>query len=286
MELTGGMSERSAEGAACGSGTTARLAVLIPAYRDQAGLERSLASLAQDGADFDGVVVDDGSEPPIRVPDGLPFRLTLLRLDANRGITGALNAGLKHIKQAGYAYVARLDCGDISLPGRMAAQVAFLDEQPEHAVIGCWAEWVDLKGQPVFVFRPPADDGDLRRFQRYRVGLVHPAVTMRMTALNEMGFYEERFGGAEEYELFLRLARRHKLANLPVVYLKVELNPHSLSARRFRHGVVRLRVQARHFEARSAHAWLGFGRNLLLLFVPRGLMVGAKRWLAHVRGNA
>jgi glycosyltransferase involved in cell wall biosynthesis len=262
-----------------------RVAVLIPAYDDQAGLERSLESLTQDGADFDVIVVDDGSNPPLRVPDGPPFRATLLRLAANKGITGALNAGLAHIAGAGhYEYVARLDCGDISLPGRMTAQTAFLDANPGHAVVGCWTEFVDPDGRPLFAFQPPSHDKDLRRFQRYRVGFVHSTVMLRVAALEAVGRYDGRYTGAEDYDLFLRLARRYKLANVPRIYVKYEVNPRSLSRRRFRQGIVRLRVQARHFEPHSVHAWLGFGRNLLLLFVTRGLVVRIKHWVACWRG--
>lgn len=261
-----------------------RLAVLIPAYNDQAGLERSLESLTRDGADFDVVVVDDGSKPPIQVPDNLPFRVTLLRLAANQGITGALNAGLAHIAGAGYTYVARLDCGDLSLPGRMAAQTAFLDANPGHALVGCWTEWVDPQGRLLFPFRPPTDDTDLRRFQRYRVGFVHSAVMLRVAAVEAVGRYDERYTGAEDYDLFLRLARRYELANVPKIYVKYEVNPRALSRRRFRQGIVRLRVQARHFEPHSAHAWLGFCRNVLLLFVTRGLVVKVKHWGARWRG--
>jgi glycosyltransferase involved in cell wall biosynthesis len=263
----------------------ARLVVLIPAFQDQAALERSLESLAHDGADFDVVVVDDGSEPPIRFPVDLPFRATLLRLATNRGITEALNAGLESITKAGYAYVARLDCGDVSLPGRMGAQLAFLEANPGHAMVGCWAEFVDPTGHTLFVFRPPTENEGLRRFQRYRIGFVHSAVMMRVAALDVVGGYDARYNGAEDYDLFLRLSRQHKLANLAQVYLRYEVNPGSLSRRRFRQGIVRLRVQARHFEARSAHAWLGFTRNLLLLFATRSSVVGAKKWLARLRGR-
>lgn len=265
-------------------GAARRLAVLIPVYDDQARLDRSLESLGNDGESFDVVVVDDGSAPPLEVPPDLPFRVELLRLERNRGITGALNAGLAHIVRAGhYAYVARLDAGDVSRPGRIAAQTAFLDAHPDHVVVGCSTEWVDLDRRLLFAFRPPTTDSELRRFQRYRVGLVHPAVMLRVAALEELGFYDERFCGAEEYELFLRLARRHKLANLPEVYVEVELNPGSLSAHRFRQGIVRLRVQAHHFDARDPHAWLGLARNLLLLLVSRGLVTAIKQRLARWR---
>ncbi len=117
-------------------GKQPRLAVLIPVFNDQHGLERSLASLAQDGAQFDVFVVDDGSEPPIRPPGDLPFSINLIRQKRNQGITAALNAGLSTIVAAGYDYIARLDAGDLSLPGRLAAQMHFLDCHPDHAAVG------------------------------------------------------------------------------------------------------------------------------------------------------
>lgn len=266
------------------AGPAPRIAVLIPVHNDQPGLARTLTGLAADGGRFDVVVVDDGSAPPLAVPAGLPFRVELLRLDQNRGIVGALNAGLAHIVRAGhYAYVARLDAGDVSRPGRLAAQMAFLDAHPDHAVVGCAVTFVDLDRRPLFVFRPPPDDQRLRRFQRYRIGFVHPAMMLRLAALDQAGCYDPRFTGAEDYELVLRLARRWKLANLTEVCLDYEINPHALSARRFRQGIVRLRVQAHHFEARDPHAWLGFARNLLLLLATRGLVLAAKQRLARWR---
>ena len=262
--------------------TTFRIATLIPVHNDQAGLDRSLDSLARDGAEFWVVVVDDGSRTPIRIPSGLPFGVTLIRQD-NRGITGALNTGLAHIYKTGFDYIARLDAGDVSLPGRLSAQAAFLDGRPDHALVGCSADFVDLGGRMLFEFQPPVGDAEIRKFQRYRIGFVHPAVMMRAADVRVVGGYEERYEGAEDYDLFFRLGQIGKLANLPNVFLKYEVNPDGLSARRFRQGVARLRVQARHFEIFSPHAWAGFARNVALLFAPRGLVLGAKQQLSRSR---
>lgn len=247
-----------------------RLAVLIPVYNDQAGLERSLTALRADGADFDLVVVDDGSSLPVRLPDGLPFQVTLLRLARNQGIVGALNAGLEHIAAAGhYDYVARLDAGDRSLPGRMAAQMAFLDAHPEHAVVGCWTTHVDPAGRFLFDFQPPAAHRQVIRFLRYRTALVHTSIMLRRRALEATGFYRAAFAGAEDLELYLRLARRYKLANLEQTYAVREITPGSITSRRQRIVRCRLRVLAHHFDARSLHAYLGLLSNLVFLLLPR-----------------
>lgn len=261
-----------------------RLAVLMPVYDDQAGLERSLASLGEDGAAFDVVAVDDGSTPPLVLPADLPFRAVLLRLERNQGIVGALEAGLAHIGAAGhYVYVARLDAGDLSRPGRMAAQMAFLDAHPDHAVVGSAAEHVDPEGRFLFTFHPPATDARVRRFLRYRSALVHTSIMLRLAALEALGGYRAPFAGAEDLELYLRLAGRYKLANLAPAFVVREVTPTSITSRRQAVLRQRLRVLWHHFDARSPHAHLGLLSNLGFLLLPRTGVLWLRRRLDRWR---
>jgi glycosyltransferase involved in cell wall biosynthesis len=260
-----------------------RLAVLIPVFNGQAALERALASLCASRERFDVFIVDDGSTPPIEAPPGLPFAVTLLRLPRNGGITKALNAGLVRILAAGYAYVARLDAGDLSLPGRFAAQMAFLDAHPDHAVVGTHAAYVDAEdGTHLFTFRPPTEHAALARFLKRRNGIEHPTVMIRTRCLERSGLYDEAYCGAEDYELWRRLGRTYKLANLPMNFLKKETGRAQITARRFR-SATRLRVQLRYFEPWSVDAYLGVLRSLLALLTNRRLVLQAKQW--HERGQ-
>jgi glycosyltransferase involved in cell wall biosynthesis len=273
-------------------GARLRTVVLIPVYNDRDGLIRSLDSLQGDGGVFDVVVVDDGSTPPLDIPAALPFRTELLRLDGNRGIVGALNTGLQHIAATGhYEYVARLDAGDLSLPGRMAAQMAFLDAHPDHAVVGCWARHVDPNGRLLFDFHPPAAHQRVIRFLRYRSALVHTSIMLRLRALEELGFYGEPFAGAEDVELYLRLAHGYKLANLEQTLVVREVTPNSITSRRQSVALGRLRALVHHFDWRSIHAYLGLGSNLTLLLLPRSSVLRVRAWADRWRrrssgGNA
>jgi glycosyltransferase involved in cell wall biosynthesis len=137
----------------------------------------------------------------------LPFPVHLHRLSRNQGITEALNVGLEQIAAADFPYVARLDAGDLSLPGRFAAQVAFLEAHPDHAVVGSHVDMVDEDGRLLYVFAPPSDHEDLVRECHYRNPMSHPSVMMRMSALRSCGAYRETYPGGEDYELWLRFAR-------------------------------------------------------------------------------
>jgi glycosyltransferase involved in cell wall biosynthesis len=255
-----------------------RLAVLIPVLNGQSGLERSLASLAKDGERFDVFVVDDGSEVPIVVPEGgLPFSVEIIRLDQNLGITAALNAGLSVIAQAGYQYVARLDAGDVSLPGRFAAQLAFLDSHAGHGAIGTAARYVDERGEVVFNYHPPRTHRDLVRFYRYRPGLVHPSVMIRMRALIACGLYNNRFPGAEDYDLIMRMSGLFQIANLEDIFVEKEINQNSITSNRLPMAKTRLRLLVFYFDPLSIHSYLGILSNASLTWAPRPLILRLKR---------
>ncbi|MCD6072039.1 MAG: hypothetical protein K0S42_2555 [Microvirga sp.] len=258
-----------------------RLAVLIPAFNAQGGLDRSLDSLCNDDAEFEVFVIDDGSDPPICVPEALPYPVTLIRLSDNQGITKALNVGLERIVDAGFEYVGRLDAGDLSLPGRFHAQVAFLDAHPDHAAVGTHAEVVDEDGRYIHRFDPPTDHEDLVRRFRYENALAHPAVMMRAEALRAAGFYSEDYPGGEDYELWLRFARNWKLANLGQVFVRKERSRSSITGRRVRVALSRLRIQLDHFTPLSVHAYLGVLRSLFALSLSHDVVV----WLRRSQGR-
>ncbi len=260
-----------------------RLAVLIPVFNDQAGLQKSLKSLAADGDEFAVYVVDDGSVPPMSIPDDLPYRVHLVRQEPNQGITAALNMGLAHIAAERYDYVARLDAGDLSLPGRLTAQAAFLDDHPKHAVVGTATRQVDVRGRVLYDFHPPTEHRDVVRGLRYQAALIHPSIMLRLEAVQTCGMYDNRFPGGEDYDLFFRLARLHKLANLQEVYVVKEINPYSITSRRRERQLGRLRLLAWHFDHRSVHSYLGIVANALALLVPRRVIFGLRRWSNQLR---
>jgi glycosyltransferase involved in cell wall biosynthesis len=257
--------------------SSARLAVLMPVYNAQRGLERSLASLRSDGSEFEVFIVDDGSVPPLVVPEGMPFPIRLVRAPCNQGITAALNVGLGQITTREFQYVARLDAGDLSFPGRFHAQMAFLDAHSDHAAVGTHVEVVDEDGHFIHLFSPPTDHRDVLRRFRYENALGHPGVMIRVEALRAVGFYSEDYPGGEDYELWLRLARSWKLANLDRVFVRKEKARFSITGRRFRPAFTRLRIQLDHFTPWSVHAYLGVLRSLFALLLSHDAVLRIRR---------
>lgn len=256
----------------------ASVAALIPVFNRQEGLNRSCASLpAEDNCDV--VIVDDGSDPALVVPPTLdPTRVTLLRLPENQGITRALNYGLAWILERDYTYVARLDAGDLMLPGRINRQSTFLDSHPDYAMVGGQRRAVDMRGREVFCDNFPTSDAQIRRAMHGRSCFVHPSVMMRVAALRASGPYSERYPSAEDFELFWRLLRGWKAANLETIVVDYELNPHGISlAKRSQQVRSRLRILVKYFDPAMVESYLGLLKNAALLFVPYRCVQWLKR---------
>lgn len=257
-----------------------RVAVLIPVFANQRGLDRTMSSLRAAAGDFDVVVVDDGSLKPIRVPaslrSGVPVRI--LRLAENGGIAAALNYGLGFALARGYEYVARLDSGDTVVPSRFEKQIAFLDSNPSCAVVSSAVEFVDAWGEVLFRYRPPLGHTEILKRLRWGNCLMHPAAVLRVAALREVGLYREDVLGAEDYELFLRMSGRFHLAALPEALTHMEYSQGGLSvAGRRRQQRARLRLQVRYLGPLSADGLLGIARTLFAMLVPHEVVFRLKR---------
>jgi glycosyltransferase involved in cell wall biosynthesis len=174
--------------------------------------EAVLSILSQTAADLEMIVVDDEST------DATPgilaaFRDPRLRVErrARRGLTSALNAALGLSRAP---LVARLDADDAALPERLERQLAFLSAHPEVGLLGTAAREVDASGREVAIVRPPADDAGIRRALIRRNPFVHSSVVMRRAVLEQVGGYDDAFPVAQDYDLWMRMSRVTRMANL------------------------------------------------------------------------
>ena len=257
------------------------LAVLIPVFNAEDALLRTLGSI--DPAEHvDVVVVDDGSVPPLtREPIRRAFRASgevhLISGRKNTGITGALNDGLDYILQCGYQYVGRLDAGDVNLGPRFARQRTALETTPELAIVGCWVDFVDEKGASQFVLRHPTTDQGIRSAIRRFNPFVHPAVSFRAQAMDEIGGYPADYPALEDWAAFFKLLERGRGANLPEVLVRYEISPRSISSmQRFRQGKSKLKLLLMNFDG-TVNATAGIVKTALILLLPRAFLTSVKR---------
>ena len=212
----------------------------MPAYNAGKYIAEAIRSvLGQSFADFELLIVDDGSSDNtlsiIRGFDDLRIRLLA---QENKGISQALNAGLKVAKGV---YIARFDADDICFPERLDRQVVFLDGHPAYLVIGSDAEYIAENGEHLFNFRCAGHSHREIQENLYRhCPFIHSGVMYRKEAILQAGGYSLHAHNFEDYLLWVQLLKSGKCYNLPEPLIKVRINPASVTidekwrGRRFR----------------------------------------------------
>jgi glycosyltransferase involved in cell wall biosynthesis len=247
------------------------------ATRDRAAtLGRAIDSvLAQDYPAQELVVVDDGSSdetPEVLGRYAGEQRLAALRNPRSLGLPASLNRG---IAASSGGFIARVDDDDYwSDPAKLGRQVAFLQRDPRCGLLG--TAYVDEWGRTI---ANPLDDGAIRKQMLFRCPFCHPSVLMRRAAFDEAGGYDETLSYAEDWDLWLRIGRRWRLANLADVTLVKERGAGTLSERHFLPqlaiaGELCRRYAAAYPRAWRARAYHGFSRAFFALFPPGGRVHG------------
>jgi len=156
----------------------------------------NLELLLIDDHSTDEAVTDlDRSDPRIRVFSS-----------KGKGVVNACNTGFRRSRGE---YLARMDADDISLPGRLACQLEYLEQHPE----------VSIAGGCVEIFSEAGIKGGLERYQTWlnsvrEPGQVHkqifiesplpnPSLMIRRTALDRLTGYRNN-DWPEDYDLLLR----------------------------------------------------------------------------------
>ena len=185
--------------------------------------------LKQTFADFELIAINNGSiDGTAAYLDGIADPRVRVFHQADAGLAAALNRG---ISLARGRYIARQDHDDLANLSRLEKQVTFLDAHPAHALVGTRAEiWVGNKRTNRF-HDHPTEDEELRFGLLFNNPFVHSSVMIRKAALDEVGSYtiDRSRQPPEDYELWSRIARRYRVANLPerlTVYREV---PNSMS---------------------------------------------------------
>jgi glycosyltransferase involved in cell wall biosynthesis len=192
------------------------ITVLLPVKNGMPFLSEAVASILQQTyRDFELLIIDDGStdETTSYLKSLRDPRLRIRRNEQSQGVARCLNQGLA---LAATPFIARQDADDISEPERLGRQLAYLTDHPECAVLGTQGWMVDEAGNKLqpFPWRPTGE-AEMAAALRVASPFIHGSVLLRREAVKEVGGYREEIRYAEDFDLWLRLANKYKLANLP-----------------------------------------------------------------------
>ena len=201
------------------------LTVIMPAFQAAATIERAIASVvAQTFTDWELIVVDDAStDQTAAIAEHWAARdprIRVIRQEQNQGAAAAMNRGWQSTRAP---FIAIHDADDESLPGRLAAQLAFMQSHPEVQVLGGGAQFVDEAGRTLAWVRHPSEHAELAARRWRQSPFVHSTVVMRREFLIATGGYQAGMRLAEDYDLWMRgfasgLYRYHNLREVLVIY--------------------------------------------------------------------
>lgn len=184
-----------------------RTSVLMPAHdADQTIRESVSSALAQSVGELEVVVVDDGSRVPVAdvLREVNDSRLRILRLERNRGVAVARGAALAAARAP---LVSQLDADDLWEPDYLEAVLPCFEDP----AVGLAYANATIVGHPqghdTYIFDASVHPMD--GFPKITEQNPIPALTatMRAEAVRSVGGYSRRLRSAEDYHLYLKLAR-------------------------------------------------------------------------------
>ncbi|WP_144864030.1 glycosyltransferase family 2 protein [Hyella patelloides] len=199
-----------------------KVSILMCVYNGEAYLQEAVDSILQQTfPDFEFVIVDDGSTDSswqiLTKYSKQDSRIVLISNAENLGLEKSLNKGLATVKGK---YIARQDADDVSLPNRLQLQVDFLDAHPEVGALGSSIEFIDRESLVLRQLEVATDHDSIEALLLVNNCLWHSSMMMRRHLLQELAGYNENMLHAEDYDLWWRISRHSRLANLPDILLQ------------------------------------------------------------------
>ena len=207
-----------------------KVTVLMAVYNGECYLREAIDSiLNQTFKDFEFLIINDGSTDSTReiICSYDDPRIRLIDNEQNLGLTKSLNKGWK---LAEGEFIARQDADDASEQERFAKQIAFLETHPEVALLGSWFKNIDSQGNLIGEYDVPCNTIEIRWKILFHCPFIHGAVMFRKQTITEqIGFYDEQFVYAQDYDLWWRITRKLKVANLDEYLMKLRTNSSSMT---------------------------------------------------------
>lgn len=225
------------------------VSVVIPAFNAGWCVRKAIDSvLAQDFGHREVIVVNDGStDDTAAVLAGYGDAVRVID-QPNGGMSNARNAG---IRAARGEFLAFLDSDDWWLPGKLTRQVELLRGRPDLGFCSCAARVEDMEGHLLNLWSCPTWQEPFVA-HLFGSGADVPgscsAVLARRALVLAVGAFDETLRGAEDPDLWIRLAAVSGYACLPEPMAVILRRPGSVSRNleAMRSSTIRMMQKNRH----------------------------------------
>ncbi len=221
------------------------LSVVMSVYNNADTLPTALESiLSQAGVELEFIVIDDGST------DGSPEILDeAAAQDSRLNVVHKQNAGLTRALIDGCAmasapWIARQDADDVSLPGRLRAQLDRALQPDTPVLIGCAVRVCTPDREVMMEIHPPTDvaEAKCRILEAGQAISSHGSILFSRAAYQKVGGYRAAFYYAQDIDLTTRLAEHGEVSAVDPFFYEYRFSPSAISGRhgRFQRAFYRL----------------------------------------------
>jgi glycosyltransferase involved in cell wall biosynthesis len=191
------------------------ISIIVPSYNSEQFIAQTIHSiLNQTYKKFELIIINDGSTDKSKaiIETIVDDRIKYVENKTNQGIVYSRNLGLT---LANGKYIAMVDADDVVKPQKFADQVAFLEENKEYGMVGCWVKFIDENGQKLTgkwkLDAPPEKIPPIMLFYNY---FVQSAVIARLEYISIFR-YDKNFPTAQDYMMWVNVVNKCKVWNLP-----------------------------------------------------------------------
>ncbi len=198
--------------------------IVTPSLNSGKFLEQTIASvLQQDYPRIEYRIMDGGSTDC--TSSILDRYRHALRVESkpDGGPASALACGFSLSGGEVLAYIA---ADDVYLPGAVSAVMEAFERNPDAAVVYGDAEWIDEGGSVIGNYPVREFDPDTLSRECF---ICHPAAFIRRSAYEDVGGLDPSLRFNFDYDLWLRLARRHRFLRIGSVLAQSRMHRTNLS---------------------------------------------------------
>jgi glycosyltransferase involved in cell wall biosynthesis len=165
--------------------------------------------LRQDRTDFEVVVVDDGSDPPVSLPGATPDCVRVIRTE-HRGVGAARATGLDASRGE---FIAYCDDDDEWGAGHLSSLVEYLEKNPDVDLVYADSVWTEHGTAASAAW---SNDYDI--ILLFQVNYIFASdVLHRAAPAREAGGFDPTLTAYEDWDLWLRMSRNCTLRHLRTV---------------------------------------------------------------------
>ena len=193
------------------------MSVVIPAFQSETRIGRTLARLKQQTfTDFEVVVVNDGSTDGTAhvIEQAMAGDARIRAVEqSNRGLARSRNRG---VEESRGELIAFLDDDDLWHPEKLARQIARIDDGTDAAVVTCYSALVDIDGNLLgWRFGGCTEGNVYREMLEWDMVSGGSVALVCRGAIESCGGFDEALSEREDWDLWIRMARRYSFACVP-----------------------------------------------------------------------